>query len=68
MTDEEILKLASEHFCCNMSVMEYSCREPDILKFARAIYDEGGAEGFKAGYDEGYDEGCCEATEGNGND
>ena len=49
MTDEEILKLASEHFCCNVSVMEYSCREPDILKFARAIFREGWSEGYNDG-------------------
>ena len=53
MTDEEILKLASEHFCCNVSVMEYSCREPDILKFARAIFREGWSEGYNDGYIDG---------------
>jgi hypothetical protein len=49
MSDEQILKLASEHFCCNMSVMEYSCREPDLLKFARAMLKEGYHEGVNDG-------------------
>ena len=49
MSDEKILKLASEHFCCNRSVMEYSCREPDILKFARAMLREGYYQGVNVG-------------------
>jgi hypothetical protein len=40
MTEEQILELAGDHFCCNVSVMEYSGRKEDLLKFARAIIEE----------------------------
>ena len=43
--DEEIIKIASEHLYCNMSVVEWSGRNEDILKFARAIYEMGYNEG-----------------------
>ena len=41
MTDEQILKIASENLYCNMSVIEWSGRNEDILKFARAMYEKG---------------------------
>ena len=50
MTDEEILKLASEHhFCCNVSIMEYSCRGHSLLEFARALLREGYHQGVNDG-------------------
>lgn len=41
MTDEQIIELVEQFFTCNCSVMEYSARKEDIIKFAQAIYDEG---------------------------
>jgi len=52
ITNEQILELASEHLYCNVSVVEWSGKSEDILKFARAIYEEG------------YDDGCFQATGG----
>ena len=49
MTDEEILKIASEHFCCNVSIMEYSCRGHSLLEFARALLREGYHQGVNDG-------------------
>lgn len=46
MTDEQIIKIAENHFFCNVSVMEYSARREDIIKFARAIYQEGVNYGY----------------------
>lgn len=40
MTDEQIIKIAENHFCCNVSVMEYSARREDIIKFTRVIIEE----------------------------
>jgi hypothetical protein len=55
MTEEQILELAGDHFCCNVSVMEYSGRKEDLLKFARELYDEGYTKGFKVGHDAGWE-------------
>jgi len=49
ITNEQILELASEHLYCNVSVVEWSGKSEDILKFAQAIYQKG--------YDEGNDDG-----------
>ena len=55
MTDEQILKIASENLYCNMSVIEWSGRNEDILKFARAIREDAYQEGFNEGtYQESY--------------
>ena len=53
MTDEQILKLAEQHFSF---ITEYTATgwiadTEDLLKFARVIY----TEGFKVGYDEGWE-------------
>jgi hypothetical protein len=53
MTDEQILKIASENLYCNMSVIEWSGRNEDILKFARELYNEGYVGGYNKGYDIG---------------
>jgi hypothetical protein len=53
MTDEQILKIASENLYCNMSVIEWSGRNEDILKFARELYNEGYVDGYNKGYDIG---------------
>jgi hypothetical protein len=50
MTDEQIIELASENLYCNMSVIEWSGRNEDILKFARAMYSKGRLEGFAECY------------------
>ena len=55
MTDEQILKLAEQHFSF---ITEYTATgwiadTEDLLKFARALW----AEGFKVGVEYGYDEG-----------
>ena len=55
MTDEQILELAENHFSF---IAEYTASgwiadTEDLLKFARAIYEEG------------YDDGCFQATGGN---
>jgi hypothetical protein len=49
ITDEQILKLASEHLYILTSVNEWCGEEGDILNFARAIH--------QMGYEEGYDDG-----------
>ena len=41
MTEKQIMQIAEQFFFCNVSVMEYTTRKEDILKFARAIYDKG---------------------------
>jgi hypothetical protein len=41
ISDKEILEIVSEHLYCNASVMDYSGKEEDILKFARAMFDAG---------------------------
>jgi len=55
MTEEEILQLAEKHFSF---IAEYTASgwiadTEDLLKFARALYEEG----FDDGYDKGYDHG-----------
>jgi hypothetical protein len=55
MTNEQILKLASNHlryFEDSWRGTEYSGKPEDLLKFAQAIYEEG------------YDDGCFQATGG----
>jgi hypothetical protein len=49
ITDEQILKIASEHLYILTSVNEWCGEEGDILNFARAIYE--------IAYNEGHDEG-----------
>jgi hypothetical protein len=41
ISDEQILEIASEHLYCNVSVIEYSGKQEDILKFARAMFEAG---------------------------
>jgi hypothetical protein len=56
MTDEQILKLASKHlrfFEDGWRGTEWSGKPENLLKFARALYEEG----FDDGYDKGYDHG-----------
>ena len=53
MTKEEILELAET---CGIGANKYKiciCGKDELLKFARAIYEEG------------YDDGCFQATGGN---
>jgi hypothetical protein len=40
MTDEQIMQLAEQFFFCNCSVMEYSARKEDIIKFTRKIIED----------------------------
>ena len=54
ITDEQIIKIASEHLYCNMSVVEWSGRNEDILKFARAIYEMGNENGWESRADAEY--------------
>jgi len=50
MKDEELLKLAS-HF---LAIHPIDKKKPEnLLKFARAIYEEGYEEGYSKGYDHG---------------
>jgi hypothetical protein len=48
MTDDQIILLAEENLYCNVSVMDWSGKTEDILKFARVMYEKG--------YEKGYDE------------
>jgi hypothetical protein len=49
ITNEQILEIASQHLYCNMSVVEWSGKSEDILKFALSIAD--------IEYDRGFDDG-----------
>ena len=56
MTNEELLKLANtygfdRHISKTTNDIYWECDEEDLLKFARALYEEG----FKVGYDEGWE-------------
>ena len=58
MTEEQILELAKSygfdrHISKTTNDIYWECDEEDLLKFARAIYEEG------------YDDGCFQATGGN---
>jgi|688.fasta_scaffold52836_10 hypothetical protein len=48
ITNEQILEIASQHLYCNMSVVEWSGKSEDILKFARAIYEMGNENGWES--------------------
>jgi hypothetical protein len=52
ITNEQILKIASEHLYCNMSVVEWSGRNEDILNFALQVanieYDRGFGDGWES--------------------
>ena len=50
MKDEELLKLAS-HYLTLHPIDEN--KPENLLKFARALYDEGYEEGYDKGYDHG---------------
>ena len=50
MKDEELLKLAS-YFLAIHPIDEN--KPENLLKFARALYDEGYEEGYDKGYDHG---------------
>ena len=50
MKDEELLKLAS-HFLTLHPIDEN--KPENLLKFARALYEEGYEEGYDKGYDHG---------------
>ena len=54
ITDEQILQIAREHLYVLTSVNEWCGEDEDILKFARAMYEEG------------YDDGCYQATNSTG--
>jgi hypothetical protein len=51
ITNEKILELASEHLYCNVSVVEWSGKSEDILKFAQRVsaisYNMGFGDGWK---------------------
>lgn len=52
---EQIIQLAEQFFTCNCSVMEYSAKQKDILKFALVIHEDGYNKGYDKGYDEGWE-------------
>jgi hypothetical protein len=52
MKDEELIKLAS-HFLAIHPIDEN--KPENLLKFARALYEEGYEEGFKVGHDAGWE-------------
>jgi len=56
MKDEELLKLAS-HFLAIHPIDEN--KPENLLKFARALYEEGYDDGYDKGYDNGYDVCLC---------
>jgi hypothetical protein len=45
ITNEQIIKIASEHLYCNMSVVEWFGKSEDLLKFAQKIYQMGYCDG-----------------------
>jgi hypothetical protein len=45
MTDDQIILLAEENLYCNVSVMDWSGKTEDILKFARVMYEKGYEKG-----------------------
>ncbi len=60
MTNEQILKLANtcgadRHISKITNDIYWECDEEDLLKFARALYDEGYTKGFKVGHDAGWE-------------
>jgi hypothetical protein len=55
MTEEQIFQIAREHLYVLTSVNEWCGEDEDILKFARALYDEGYTKGFKVGHDAGWE-------------
>ena len=59
MKDEELLKLAS-HFLAIHPIDEN--KPENLLKFARALYEEGYEEGYSKGYDVGEDIGYDRGT------
>lgn len=48
ITDEQILKIASEHLYILTSVNEWFGQEGDLLSFARAIYEMGNENGWES--------------------
>jgi hypothetical protein len=55
MSEEQIFQIAREHLYVLTSVNEWCGEDEDILKFARALYDEGYTKGFKVGHDAGWE-------------
>jgi flagellar biosynthesis/type III secretory pathway protein FliH len=60
--NEEIIKLANtygfdRHISKTTHDIYWECDEEDLLKFARAFYEEGYEEGYAEGYSRGYDVG-----------
>ncbi len=58
--DEEIRELANtygfdRHISKTTNDIYWECDEEDLLKFARALYDEGYTKGFKVGHDAGWE-------------
>jgi hypothetical protein len=60
MKDEELLKLAS-HFLTLHPIDEN--KPENLLKFARALYDEGYSEGYDIGAGDEYDRGYIDGVE-----
>jgi hypothetical protein len=50
ITNEKILERASEHLYCNVSVVEWSGKSEDILKFAQRV----SAISYNMGFDDGW--------------
>jgi hypothetical protein len=57
MKDEELLKLAS-HFLAIHPIDENN--PENLLKFARALYEEGYSDGYDVGEEIGYDRGTLD--------
>jgi len=65
--NEEVLKLANtygfdRHISKTTHDIYWECDEEDLLKFARALYEEGYEEGYSRGYDVGEEIGYDRGT------
>lgn len=56
MTDEQIIKIAEEHFSfvTEYTICGWVADTEDLLKFARAIYEKGGDDEAELYVDENY--------------
>ena len=57
MTEEEILQLAENHLIFENHNDVWKTDTLQLLKFARALYEEGYGFGYEEGYGRGYDVG-----------
>ena len=53
MTEEQILQLAENHLIFEKHNDVWKTDTLQLLKFARALYEEGYEEGYDKGYDHG---------------